>query len=151
MLQQDQTSYGPVLDWNPYSWLTFRADYQHAHRSSPGYNNNRADLVQVLGDSPGTIAELQDLRRFDEATLDVNQTSLFASVQPIENLTLFTAFNYDDYNYPASDFGLQHTSSYSPSGGPVGIRFQACTFLATTHGRRTIGTSGRFTEVPLVV
>ena len=42
VLQQDQTSYGPALDWNPYPWLNFRADYQHAHRDSPGYNNNRA-------------------------------------------------------------------------------------------------------------
>jgi len=117
VLQQDQTSYGPALDWNPYPWLTFRADYQHAHRDSPGYNNNRADLVEVLGGVPGGIEELQNLRRFDEATLDVNQTSLYASVQPIENLTVFSAFNYDDYNYPSSDFGLQHTSSYSPSVG----------------------------------
>jgi MtrB/PioB family decaheme-associated outer membrane protein len=117
VLQQDQLSYGPALDWNPYPWLTFRADYQHAHRDSPGYDNNRTDLVQVLGGSPGGIAELQALRRFDEATVDVNQTSLYASAQPIETLTLFTAFNYDDYNYPSSAFGLQHTSSYSPSVG----------------------------------
>jgi MtrB/PioB family decaheme-associated outer membrane protein len=117
VLQQDQLSYGPALDWNPYPWLTFRADYQHAHRDSPGYNNNRTDLVEILGGSPGGIEELQDLRRFDEATLDVNQTSLYASVQPIENLTLFSAFNYDNYNYPSTDFGLQHTSSYSPSVG----------------------------------
>ncbi|HEY9157311.1 MtrB/PioB family outer membrane beta-barrel protein [Candidatus Binatus sp.] len=117
VLQQDQTSYGPSLDWNPYPWLTFRADYQHAHRDSPGYNNNRTSLVQVLGGDPGAIEELQDLRRFDEATLDVNQTSLYASVQPIETLTLFTAFSYDDDNYPSTDFGLQHTSSYSPSVG----------------------------------
>ena len=117
VLQQDQTSYGPALDWTPLPWLAFRADYQHAHRNSPGYNNNRADLVEVLGGTPGEIEELQDLRRFDEATLDVNQTSLYASVQPIETLTLFSAFNYDDYNYPASDFGLRHTSSYSPSVG----------------------------------
>jgi MtrB/PioB family decaheme-associated outer membrane protein len=112
VLQQDQTSYGPALDWNPYPWLTFRADYQHAHRDSPGYNNNRADLVSVLGSN-----ELQDLWRFDEATLDVNQTSLYASAQPIETLTLFAAFNYDDYRYPNSDFGLEHTSDYSPSAG----------------------------------
>ncbi|MGA7871339.1 MAG: MtrB/PioB family outer membrane beta-barrel protein [Candidatus Binatus sp.] len=117
VLQQDQTSYGPALDWNPYPWLNFRADYQHAHRDSPGYNNNRASLVEVLGGTPGDIEELQDLRRFDEATLDVNQTSLYASVQPIEHLTMFAAFNYDDYNYPSTDFGLQHTSSYSPSVG----------------------------------
>ena len=117
VLQQDQTSYGPAIDWTPYAWLNFRADYQHAHRSSPGYNNNRANLVEILGGTPGQIEELQGLRRFDEATLDANQTSLYASVQPIENLTLFAAFDYDDYNYPASDFGLQHTSNYSPSLG----------------------------------
>ncbi|HXR34622.1 MAG TPA: MtrB/PioB family outer membrane beta-barrel protein, partial [Candidatus Binataceae bacterium] len=117
VLQQDKTSYGPALEWTPYPWLNFRADYQHAHRSSPGYNNNRTDLVEVLGGTPGALEELQGLRRFDEATLDLNQTSLYASVQPIEKLTLSTAFNYDDYNYPASDFGLQHTSSYSPSVG----------------------------------
>jgi len=117
VLQQDQLSYGPAVDWNPYPWLTLRADYQHAHRDSPGYNNNRATLAQVLGGVPGAIVEVQDMRRFDEATLDVNQTSLYASAQPIETLTLFAAFNYDDYNYPSSDFGLQHTSSYSPSVG----------------------------------
>ncbi|HKN02024.1 MAG TPA: MtrB/PioB family outer membrane beta-barrel protein [Candidatus Binataceae bacterium] len=117
VLQQDQTSYGPALDWNPYPWLSFRGDYQHAHRSSPGYNNNRGDLVAILGGTPGELEESQELRRFDEATLDVNQTSLYASVQPIETLTLFSAFNYDNYNYPASTFGLQHTSSYSPSVG----------------------------------
>src|SRR5208282_5423803 len=117
VLQQDQTSYGPALDWNPYPWLTVRADYQYAHRDSPGYNNNRTNLVQILGGTPGEIEELQELRRFDEATLNVNQTSLYASAQPIEQLTLFAAFNYDDYNYPSSDFGLQHTSDYSPSVG----------------------------------
>ena len=117
VLQQDQTSYGPVLDWTPYAWLTLRADYQHAHRSSPGYNNNRADLVEVLGSTPGELEELQELRRFDEATLDANQTSLYVSVQPIEKVTVYSAFDYDDYNYPASNFGLQHTSSYSPSLG----------------------------------
>jgi outer membrane receptor protein involved in Fe transport len=117
VLQQDQTSYGPVVDWTPYPWLTLRADYQHAHRSSPGYNNNRADLVEILGSTPGEIEELQELRRFDEATLDMNQTSLYASAQPIDRVTVFSAFDYDDYNYPASNFGLQHTSSYSPSVG----------------------------------
>jgi MtrB/PioB family decaheme-associated outer membrane protein len=125
VLQQDQTSYGPALDWNPYPWLNFRADYQYAHRDSPGYNNNRTSLVEVLGGVPGAIEELRNLRRFDEATLNVNQTSLYVSVQPfgeqkepaIENLSLFAAFNYDDDNYPSTDFGLQHTSSYSPSVG----------------------------------
>jgi MtrB/PioB family decaheme-associated outer membrane protein len=117
VLQQDQTSYGPALDWNPYPWLTFRADYQHAHRSSPGYNNNRAVLVRQAGGTPGDLEELQNLRRFNQATLDTNQTSLYVSAQPIEQLTLFAAFDYDDENYPASDFGLQHSSSYSPSVG----------------------------------
>jgi MtrB/PioB family decaheme-associated outer membrane protein len=117
VLQQDQLSYGPALDWNPYPWLTFRADYQHAHRDSPGYNNNRASLVEILGGIPGGIEEVQDLRRFDEATVDVNQTSLYASVQPIEKVSLFSSFSYDDYNYPSTDFGLQHTSSYTPSVG----------------------------------
>ncbi len=117
VLQQDQTSYGPALDWNPYQWLTFRADYQYAHRDSPGYNNNRTSLVEVLGGTPGGIEELPALRRFDEATLNVNQTSLYASAQPIEQLSLFASFDYDDYNYPSSDFGLQHTSDYSPSVG----------------------------------
>ena len=117
VLQQDQTSYGPAIDWNPYPWLTFRADYQHAHRNSPGYNNNRASLLGVLGATPPAIEELQALRRFDEATLDVNQTTLYATVQPVETLTMFAAFYYDDYNYPDSDFGLQHTSSYTPAVG----------------------------------
>lgn len=113
VLQQDQTSYGPALDWMPYPWLSFRADYQHAHRSSPGYNNNRLSLVQH--DAEGI--EQPGMRRFDEATVDVNQASLYASVQPVEKLTLFTAFNYDYRNYPSSEFGLQYTSSYSPSVG----------------------------------
>jgi hypothetical protein len=113
VLQQDQTSYGPAIDWNPYPWLSFRANYQHAHRSSPGYQNNRQTLQQQ--DAGGT--EQAGMRRFDEATVDVNQASLYASVQPIETLTVFTAFNYDYHNYPASDFGLQYSSSYSPSVG----------------------------------
>ena len=58
----------------------------------------------------------------------MNQTSLYASVQPIEKVTVFTAFDYDDYNYPASNFGLQHTSSYSPSLGASWDPLQACTF-----------------------
>jgi MtrB/PioB family decaheme-associated outer membrane protein len=113
VFQQDETTYGPALDWSPYSWLTMRADYQHAHRSSPGYNNNRTSLLEQNDNE----LELADLRRFDEAEVDVNQTSLYASVQPTEKLTLFAGFDYDDYNYPSSDFGLQHSSSYSPSLG----------------------------------
>ncbi len=117
VLQQDQTSFGPAIDWNPYQWMTFQANYQYAHRDSPGYNNNRASLLGVLGAVPPQIEELQALRRFDEATLDVNQTTLYAAVQPVENLTMFAAFYYDDYNYPNSDFGLQHTSNYTPAVG----------------------------------
>jgi hypothetical protein len=128
VLQQNQFAYGPALDWNPYPWLSMRADYQHAHRDSPGYNNNRADLVrQAAGDpAAGELVELAEMRRFDEATVDVNQTSLYAQVMPFgaqqeeasfRNLVLYGAFDYSDYNYPASDFGLQHTSTYTPSVG----------------------------------
>jgi MtrB/PioB family decaheme-associated outer membrane protein len=113
VLQQDQTSYGPILDWTPYDWTLFRASYQHSYRDSPGYNNNRGTLTsQTAGET-----ELADLRRFDEATVEVNQAELYAQAMPREDLTLFASFDYDDYNFPATDIGLQHASSYSPSVG----------------------------------
>jgi MtrB/PioB family decaheme-associated outer membrane protein len=113
VLQQDETAYGPALDWTPRNWLTFRADYQHAHRSSPGYNNDRTSLAeQNAGEG-----DLANLRRFDQATVDVNQTELYSQVQVTKEVGLFAAFDYDDYNFPGSDFGLQHSSSYSPSLG----------------------------------
>ena len=113
VLQQDQTSYGPALDWSPRSWLTFGAVYQHAFRDSPGYNNNRNSLVQQ---NAGTT-ELAALQRFDEATVYVNQTSLYGQAQVGKGIGLYAGFDYDDYNYPSSVIGLQHTSSYSPSVG----------------------------------
>jgi len=113
VLQQDETAYGPALDYTPFSWLTLRTDYQHAYRSSPGYNNNRPSLVaQAAGG-----AEIDALRRFDEAQVHVDQTSFYAQAQPNEKLGLFASFSYDNYGYPGSDLGLQHSSSYSPSFG----------------------------------
>ncbi len=113
VLQQDETSYGPALDWSPYQWLIFRADYQHAYRDSPGYNNNRQSLFAQAAFGN----ELDDLRRFDEATVRVDQTSFYAQLQPDDKIALFTGFSYDVYNYPDSNIGLRHTSSYSPSIG----------------------------------
>ena len=113
VLQQNESAYGPALDWSPYPWLIFRADYQHAHRDSPGYDNNRSSLVAQSGGGD----ELEDLRRFNEATVDVNQTSVYAQVLPVDKVALFAGFSYDDYNYPDSDIGLRHSSSYAPSLG----------------------------------
>jgi MtrB/PioB family decaheme-associated outer membrane protein len=119
--QQDTTSYGPVLDFTPYEWLQFRGSYQHAFRDSPGYDNNRTTLVNQNGGS----TEFDDLRRFDEATVNVNQFSLSGDVEPfhdsenswLNTLTLSAEMDYDDYSYPDSDFGLQHWSDYTPSVG----------------------------------
>ena len=121
VLQQDQTSYGPVLDWTPWDWLQFQSSYQHGFRDSPGYNNNRATLV---AQNAGNM-ELQDMRRFDEATVEVNQFNLYGSVRPfhdsedarLNSISLYASMGYDDYNYPASDIGLQHWSDYTPSAG----------------------------------
>jgi MtrB/PioB family decaheme-associated outer membrane protein len=115
VLQQNTTSYGPVLDWNPASWLGFRGSYQHAFRSAPGYDNNRQTLVEQ---NAGTFPELDEvaaLRRFYDASFHLDQFSLQAQTQPLKNLTLATDFEYDEYNYGSSNLGLQHTSSYSPS------------------------------------
>jgi MtrB/PioB family decaheme-associated outer membrane protein len=113
VLQQDQTTYGPVIDWTPYTWLELRGSYQYAFRDSPGYNNNRTSLVnQNAG-----LTEVDALRRFDEATVHVNQANLYMQVQPRKDTTFYAEFDYDDYYFPASDLGLQHSSDYSPSVG----------------------------------
>jgi MtrB/PioB family decaheme-associated outer membrane protein len=125
VLQQNQTSYGPLLDWTPSDWLQFQSSYQHGFRDSPGYNANPATLVaQGAGNT-----ELDEMRRFDEATVEVNQFNLFASGRPfhdsedarLNSISLTASMGYDDYNYPASDIGLQHWSDYTPS---VGISYQ---------------------------
>ncbi len=125
VLQQDQTSYGPVLDWTPWDWLNFQGSYQHAYRDSPGYDNTRSTLV----DQNAGNTELSDLRRFDEATVEVNQFNLYGSVRPfhdsedtrLNSLSINASMAYDDYNFPASDIGLQHSSDYTPS---VGVSYQ---------------------------
>ena len=128
VLQQDMTSYGPVIDWTPYEWLEFRGSYQRAFRDSPGYNNDRNSLVAQNG---GT-AEFDQLIRFDEATVHVDQFSLYTDAKPfqasadtpwikarpwLKDLTLYAEMDYDNYSYPASDYGLQHWSDYTPSVG----------------------------------
>lgn len=127
VLQQNQTSYGPILDWTPYDWLLFRGSYQHGFRDSPGYDNNRATLVSQNAGS----TELEALRRFDEASVEINDFSLSAQAQPfnraetseqttqswLKPLTMYAEMDYDAYNYTASDIGLQYWSDYSPSAG----------------------------------
>lgn len=135
VLQQDQTSYGPVLDWNPYDWLLFRGSYQHGFRDSPGYDGQRATLVSQMA----THGEPPGLRDFNEATVEINRFSLYSQVAPFQAekevtpfqakekeswlapLTLYAAMDYEDLNYPASDLGLQHSSNYSPS---VGLNYE---------------------------
>jgi hypothetical protein len=121
VLQQDTTSYGPVLDWTPADWFEFQGSYQYANRDSPGYNNNRSSLVEQNDGS----TELDALRRFDEASVHVNQFNLHASVHPFQNsednrlssLSVYAAMDYDDNRYPDSEIGLQHSSDYTPSFG----------------------------------
>lgn len=125
VLQQDTTSYGPVLDWTPADWLELQGSYQYANRDSPGYNNNRTSLV---AQNDGNT-ELDSLRRFDEATVHVNQFNLYGSFRPfhasenpqLNSISIYAAMDYDDYRYPASEIGLQHSSDYTPS---VGITYQ---------------------------
>jgi MtrB/PioB family decaheme-associated outer membrane protein len=125
VLQQDTTSYGPVLDWTPADWLEFHGSYQYANRDSPGYNNNRTSLVEQNDGN----TELADLRRFDEASVHVNQFNLSGSLRPfhssenpqLNSISLNAAMDYDDYNYPSSVIGLQHSSDYTPS---VGVTYQ---------------------------
>jgi hypothetical protein len=121
VLQQNTTSYGPVLDWTPSDWLEFQSSYQYANRDSPGYNNNRTSLVEQNAGS----TELADLRRFDEASVHVNQFNLYGSLRPFHSsenpllgsLSLNAAMAYDNYSYPSSVIGLQHSSDYTPSFG----------------------------------
>jgi|GEM_PF-1826087 len=122
VLQQDMTSYGPVIDWTPYEWLELRGSYQHSFRDSPGYNNDRATLVNQNG---GT-AEFSQLLRFDEATVQVDQFSLYGDVQPfndskmvqwLQNFTIYAEMDYDNYFYPSSSYGIQNWSDYTPSIG----------------------------------
>lgn len=123
VLQQNRTSYGPQLDWMPYSWLTFHADYTHGFRDSPGYNNNRSSLAANNAGMP----ELNELYRFYAATVYSDQTTLMGSVAPfkpmantprwLKPLSLFAEFDYNYYNYPSSTFGTQYQSDYSPSVG----------------------------------
>ncbi len=125
VLQQNTTSYGPLLDWTPSDWLEFHSSYQYANRDSPGYNNNRTSLVEQ--DSGST--ELADLRRFDEASVHVNQFNLSGSFHPfhssenpkLNSISVSAAMDYDDYRYPSSEIGLQHSSDYTPS---VGVTYQ---------------------------
>ena len=114
VLQQDTTSYGPVLDYQPWDWVEFQGSYQYANRSSPGYNNNRSSLVG----EDAEMTELNALRRFDEASVHVNQFQLYGTVRPFHtsedsyfnSLSVYAAMNYDDYSYPASEIGRQHWS-----------------------------------------
>ncbi|HTR25752.1 MAG TPA: MtrB/PioB family outer membrane beta-barrel protein [Terriglobales bacterium] len=125
VLQQDTTSYGPVLDWTPSDWLEFRGSYQYANRDSPGYNNNRTSLLQQ---NAGNM-ELSALRRFDEASVHVNQFNLYGSLRPfhasedprLNTISIYAAMDYDDNSFPASQIGLQHSSTYIPS---VGLHYQ---------------------------
>jgi hypothetical protein len=121
VLQQDTTSYGPVLDWQPRDWLEFQGSYQYANRDSPGYDNNRSSLVAQNGGA----MELNALRRFDEASVHVNQFRLYGTLRPfhaaedpyLNSLSVYAAMNYDNYSYPASETGLQQWSDYTPSAG----------------------------------
>ncbi len=141
VLQQDTTSYGPVLDWTPYEWLELRGSYQYADRDSPGYNNNRTSLV----DQNGGLTEFNQLTRFDEASVHVNQFSLYTDAEPfqaaesnpwletnawLKPLTLYAEMDYDDYSYPSSDFGLRHWSDYTPSVGMNWTPFEGLNFHA---------------------
>jgi len=121
VLQQDTTSYGPVLDFQPWDWVEFQGSYQYANRSSPGYNNNRSSLVGQDGEA----TELNALRRFDQASVHVNQFQLYGAVHPfhasedpyLNSLSVYAAMNYDNYRYPASVIGRQQWSDYVPSVG----------------------------------
>jgi hypothetical protein len=128
VLQQDTTSYGPVLDWNPYEWFELRGSYQHAFRDSPGYDNNRSSL---LAQNAG-IAEYGALQRFDQASVHVDQFALYSDARPfqtgagqssvaempwLKTLTLYAEMDYDNYSYPSAAYGLQNWSDYTPSVG----------------------------------
>ena len=100
--QQDRSTYGPVLDWTPKEWLEFRGSYQYSWRTSPSYRDDENYSGQ---------------RRFDQASVKIHQFNIHTQVMPRKDLTLYAEANYDDYDYPASEAGRQHFSSYSPSAG----------------------------------
>jgi MtrB/PioB family decaheme-associated outer membrane protein len=91
------------LDYNGFSWLTFRASYSHGTR--------RYDLYHQL-----TTSEMPEARRFDEADRDRNRLSFLVTANPVDQVTLMGTYDVGRDSFPNSAFGVQSDRNQAIGG-----------------------------------
>ena len=103
------------LDLTGLSWASLRTTYSRAWRRGNGYTQ------QPSGDN-------QQFVRFDEADRNQEQTSIMATLNPLDELSLSGSWDIGHDEYVNSAFGLQSDRSAVASGDlqwTPGVRFSA--------------------------
>ena len=98
--QQDDNVIKASLDTRALSWLNMQASYERTDRKIGAYNSD------VYLQSGNDIAELPQMRKYDQADMLRDRYHLQATVYPTQALALTGALTYGTDDYKDSPYGL---------------------------------------------
>ncbi len=101
---------GASVDYRTGELLNLRASYEKSYREAGDYQFGRP-----YGDEE-MPSQLPLLRKYDEASRDMDSVRIVATVTPNDDLDLTGGFLYSNSNYDESAFGLLDDRSYQISG-----------------------------------
>jgi MtrB/PioB family decaheme-associated outer membrane protein len=131
VLNSNEFTFGPTVDWTPKSWLLVRSSYRRSLRDAPNYDAGRNAAIYLdETDEEARKERLGALRKFDEAARDRDNVNLFAQISPLDHLTAYAAFDFTNDRYPGSPIGLKKRVSYVPSIGFNYAPFDWISFFA---------------------
>ena len=104
--QQDDNVIKATADTRALDWMDIHASYERTDRQIDGYNYN------VYLQSGEDIAELPQMRKYDQADMVRDRYRLQATVYPMQALTLTGSFTYGKDDYEDSPYGLQKDDHY---------------------------------------
>ena len=118
VLNANEHSFGPTFDINPTSWSLIRLGYKRFIRDAHDYDAGR----QVVIDTEDTPEEIRNernpfLRKFDEAARNRDKFSFYTQVTPLQTLTLFGGFDFNNDRFPRTVLGLKKDIDLVPSVG----------------------------------
>jgi len=96
---------GGAVDVTPGYRLFVRASFRHSNRTAHDYSAHRVADEKFPNGEPG-LAELDALRKFDEASRERNRAELIARVSPLDNLDLSANYSLTDDVYNESAYGM---------------------------------------------
>ena len=109
-----ENTLGGAVDVTHEGWLFVRAAYRRSNRTEHDYEAHRVAEEAFPNGEPG-LGQLEELRKFDQASRKRDRAEIVARVSPGESFSLSAAYSLTTDAFHETEYGLEKAESRSPS------------------------------------